>query len=213
MHAPLPARGAARVTRRVVEVVDKGRAALVVCEDRVGDVRDGRGARGGSRARAARRIGAGAPASTFTPPALAGRRAGVVGVLDHDARSRPRCTAWPATATRCTSTRRSRRRPGSRARSCTGCARSGPWGWRWTARPAPERRLASLAGRFVRPVFPGDTLELEAWSGLSVARRVGRRRAGVGAGGGSRGCVPEPEWRPVRALAGAARRGLSASRA
>lgn len=167
MARPLPVQGQARVTRRVVEVVDKGRAALVVCEDAVGDYAtarstwwiEGRGGFGG----------AACAAVTPPPPAIPER------APDFSA-------AWTTTTEQAALHRLSGDRnpvhidPGVAATTgqprpfLHGLCTFGALGLALDRAAGPQRRLVSLAGRFTKPVFPGDTLAFEAWDGGTVAR-------------------------------------------
>ena len=77
-----------------------------------------------------------------------------------------RCgTGCAATATRCTSTRRSPPRPASPARSCTASARTGSWRRRRSTPRSTATRPGwpATAARFAGVVFPGETLRTRIW--------------------------------------------------
>ncbi|WCB96277.1 hypothetical protein DSM104299_05034 [Baekduia alba] len=165
----LPVRGTARVTRRVVEVVDKGRAALVVCEDQIGNYAtarstwwiEGAGGFGGA--------GGGSPAAS-APPVVIPERA-------------PEFSEEWTTTTEQAALHRLNgdRNPvhidpavaattGQPGPFLHGLCTFGALGLALNRAAGPDRRLVSLSGRFTKPVFPGDAVRFEAWEGGMVAR-------------------------------------------
>ena len=127
---PIPPEGEAVARSRIADVWDKGKAAVIVRETVVtsdrgrstvdGQLRHLRPRRGRVRRRSR---------------AVDGRRGtrARAGPVARGARATPSkrcCIGCAATATHCTPTRSSPRRPGSSGRSCTGCAPTG-----WSASP------------------------------------------------------------------------------
>jgi acyl dehydratase len=160
LRVPAPA-GRATVTRRIVAVWDKGRAAIIECEDSIDDVDGplavarsawwvpGAGGFGGDRGPSA--------APTVAPPDRA-----------------PDVTRIFATTTEQAALHRlaGDRNPvhidpeiahaaGQPRPFLHGLCTLGALGHALDV--ATDRRLASLEGRFTRPVFPGDVLTIEAW--------------------------------------------------
>lgn len=168
LHRVPAASGAATITRRFTGVWDKGRAALIDCEDAIVDADgplatarsawwvEGAGGFGGPRADPAGAAGAGlvipedrAPdlrdtIGTSTEQAALHRLSGDRNPVHID----------PELA----------RAAGQPRPFLHGLCTLGALGHALDrAAGADGRRLAALAGRFTRPVFPGDALEVEAW--------------------------------------------------
>jgi acyl dehydratase len=169
VHAPMPVSGIARVTRRVVEVVDKGRAALVVCEDAVGEWATGRSTWWIAGAGGAGSSGGGGSSPPFVPPAAPTAAPGF---------SRSWATSPEQAALHRLNGDRNPVHIDPAAAAATGQPRPflhglctfGALALALDRSAGPDRRLTSLAGRFTQPVFPGDTLAFEAWDDLAVAR-------------------------------------------
>jgi acyl dehydratase len=180
LHRLPPASGRCSVTRRVAGVWDKGRAAVVECEDVVGDADgplatarsnwwiDGAGGFGGPRAApGAGSVPAAPPerspdlrdaAPTSTEQAALHRLSGDLNPVHiDDAFAREAGQPRAFLHGLCTF--------GWLARVLDGAA-------------GPGRRLASLEGRFTSPVFPGDELVVEAWwtgeGAMATVRSDGR---------------------------------------
>ena len=166
LHRVPATAGRASVSRRIADVQDKGRAALVVCEDVLAD-RDGplatahsswwiagAGGFGGPAARAARvapvrEIPAGRPADWRATVGTTAEQA----ALHRLSGDRNPVHIDPEMA----------RAAGQPRPFLHGLCTFGALGHALGRAAGPGRRLASLDGRFTRPVFPGDTLALEAW--------------------------------------------------
>lgn len=120
IHRPIPAAGTATATNRIAALYDKVKAAVLVLRTEVADAEGplwtndtqifirGEGGWGGDRG----------PSARLEPP----RARPPVSSSGRSARTRPCCTASPATGTRCTPTRSSPRSPASSGPSCTACA-------------------------------------------------------------------------------------------
>jgi acyl dehydratase len=173
---PMPPGGRATVTRRVIEVVDKGRAALMVCEDAVADADgllatgrstwwiDGAGGFGGERAV---RAGVASPRIPERAPdvSVAFATSAEQAALHRLSGDRNPVHIDPEMAIAA----------GQPRPFLHGLCTFGALGLALDRAAGPGRRLASLAGHFTRPVFPGDVLELEGWW----------TEAGEGAGAGA----------------------------
>jgi acyl dehydratase len=166
LHRVPPAHGRATVTRRITGVWDKGRAALVDCEDVIEDA-------GGplATARSAWWIagagGFGGPrADPATPPAPAPPPQDRA----PDVRHQVRTTTQQAALHRLSGDRNPvhidpelARAAGQPRPFLHGLCTFGALGHALDRAAGPGRRLATLEGRFTRPVFPGDALDVEAW--------------------------------------------------
>jgi acyl dehydratase len=162
-RVPAP-RGSCSVLRRVLGVLDKGRAAIIECEDVVSDetgtLATGRsqwwveGAGGFGR----RRAGNGSQPLLALPDRTA------------DLRERSATSAEQAALYRLSGDLNPVHVDPEFARAA-GQPRAflhGLCTFGWLAREldraaGPDRRLCSLGGRFAHPVFPGDDLLVEAW--------------------------------------------------
>jgi acyl dehydratase len=174
LHRVPAAAGRATVTRRITGVWDKGRAAIVDCEDAIedGDGRlatarsawwvEGAGGFGGERS---------APGGAAeAPPSIPEDRAPDVRVV-------VATTAEQAALHRLSGDRNPvhidpavARAAGQPRPFLHGLCTLGALGFALEKAAAREgRRLASLAGRFTRPVFPGDELVVEGWWGAGTA--------------------------------------------
>lgn len=167
LHRVPAAAGRATVTRRITGVWDKGRAAIVDCEDAIEDA-DGRlatarsawwveGAGGFGGERSAARGAASASAAIEEGRAP-------------DVRTVVATTAEQAALHRLSGDRNPvhidpvvARAAGQPRPFLHGLCTLGALGLALEKAAGEGRRLASLAGRFTRPVFPGDELVLEAW--------------------------------------------------
>lgn len=180
VHRAMPASGAAPVERRVVEVVDKGRAAIVVCRDTVGDYATGVStwwiAEPGAAARLAERVEpAPAPAAAARPAAVPARPA--VPARGPDVTSSFATTPEQAALHRLAGDRNPVHIDPALA-AATGQPRPflhglctfGALGL--ALERASGRRLTELEARFTKPVFPGAAIGFEAWDGGTVARAV-----------------------------------------
>lgn len=188
LHRVPAAAGRATVTRRITGVWDKGRAAIVDCEDAI--VSDdgeplatarsawwveGAGGFGGARSARASE----APPLAILPEGRA-----------PDVRVVVATTAEQAALHRLSGDRNPVHIDPEMARAAGqprpflhGLCTLGALGFALDKAAAREgRRLASLAGRFTRPVFPGDELVLEAWWGdgtrATAAAAAARVRVG-----------------------------------
>jgi acyl dehydratase len=157
----------------VVEVVDKGRAALMVCEDTVGDYATGWSTWWIAQPGAAERLAGAATAGAPPPPAAA------AAVPD----AAPSFTAsWTTTPEQAALHRlNGDRNPvhidpalaattGQPRPFLHGLCTFGALGLALDRAAGPDRHLTTLSGRFTRPVFPGDTLTFDAWDDLTVTR-------------------------------------------
>jgi acyl dehydratase len=182
-RVPAPS-GSGTVTRRVTGVWDKGRAALVDCEDVVADEHGplatarstwwvaGAGGFGGARSdpSASAPVAVGATPTDRAP----------------NVRHRVQTTAEQAALHRLSGDRNpvhidpeAARAAGQPRPFLHGLCTLGALGQALDrAAAADGRRLASLAGRFTRPVFPGDTLDLAAWWADDGATALARVDAG-----------------------------------
>ena len=168
LHKPIPVEGTCRSVTTVTGIYDKGSGAVVVTETESVDATDGEplfttrsaafirgeGGWGGDRG----------PSASERPHAPEREPDHVVNVQDRAA-TRRSSTGCPATATRCTPTRRSRARRDSTRRSCTACAPTASPAARCCTRCADRdpARFKSMEGRFSSPVFPGDELTVSMW--------------------------------------------------
>lgn len=185
-RAPTPA-GRATVTRRVTGVWDKGSAAIVDVEDAIEDDAGplavarsswwvaGAGGFGGERGtRPAREpLPSGAGGSAF-PPDL---RATIATSPEQAALHRLVGDRNPVHIDPELARAAGQSRP-----FLHGLCTLGALGHALDRAAGARRRLTSLSGRFVRPVFPGDTLHAEAWhapSGDATRARVSVRDAVV----------------------------------
>jgi acyl dehydratase len=166
LHRVPPPDGTATVTRRVTGVWDKGRAALVDCEDTVADA-------GGplATARSAWWIeGAGGFGGPRAPDRAPPAAPSVPEDRPPDHVHRFATTPEQAALHRLSGDRnpvhidpdfaRSAGQPGA---FLHGLCSFGALGSALDRAAGPGRRLASLEGRFTRPVFPGATLEIAVW--------------------------------------------------
>ena len=167
VFGPIPADGTVESTTRIVGIYDKGSGALAVMETeskykdsgkpafntRFGAFIRGEGGFGDSR-------GDALPERPKIP-----ERAPDHEVTYGDATTRRCSTASPATATRCTPTRRSPSSPASTGRSCTACARTAFTGRRCcTSCAAPTSRSSRAWTRVSRsPSCPATTLTVRMW--------------------------------------------------
>jgi len=169
LHRVPAAAGSGTVTRRVTGVWDKGRAALIDCEDGVADER-GTLATAHSTWWVAGAGGFGGPrADPHAAPAAAARAT----PQDRapDLRARVQTTAEQAALHRLSGDRNPVHidpdvavAAGQPRPFLHGLCTLGALGHALDRAAAPDgRRLRSLSGRFTRPVFPGDALELSAW--------------------------------------------------
>jgi acyl dehydratase len=164
VRRPLPVGGRADVTRRIVGVWDKGRAAIVDVEDEIADA-DG--------------VLAVARSSWWVQGAggFGGERGAPRAVADVPSRPADLALSVPTTPEQAALHRLSGDRnpvhidPGvARAAGqprpfLHGLCTLGALAHALDRRlGADGRRVASLGGRFARPVFPGQTLEVEAWN-------------------------------------------------
>jgi acyl dehydratase len=171
-RVPAPS-GSGTVTRRVSGVWDKGRAALIDCEDVVADA-DGPLATARSTWWIAGAGGFGGPRSD---PAAA-PAAAVPEDRAPDFREHVATTAEQAALHRLSGDRNPvhidpqiARAAGQPRPFLHGLCTFGALGHALDrAAERDGRRLASLAGRFTRPVFPGDVLEVGAWWEEGLAR-------------------------------------------
>jgi acyl dehydratase len=164
VHRVPPAAGRCTVTRAITGVWDKGSAAIVDCEDQVADA-EGPLATARSRwwVRGAGGFGGpGRPADDGAPPPAPQRPADwrhVVATTPEQAAlhrlsgDRNPVHIDPALA----------REAGQPAPFLHGLCTFGLTGHALDRAAGPGRRLASLGGRFTRPVFPGQALTVEAW--------------------------------------------------
>ena len=182
LHRVPAAAGRATVTRRITGVWDKGRAAIVDCEDAIEDDGgrlatarsawwvEGAGGFGGERS-------APAAAAPAPPPIPDGRVPDVRVVVA--------TTTEQAALHRLSGDRNPVHIDPEMARAAGqprpflhGLCTLGALGHALDKAAGDGRRLTSLDGRFTRPAFPGDALTLEAWwledGDAAVARvRVG----------------------------------------
>jgi acyl dehydratase len=177
VHRVPAAAGAATVSRRIAGVQDKGRAALVVCEDVLADG-DGPLATARSSWWIAGAGGFGAPAPDGLPAAPV---PGIPAGRPADWRATVATTAEQAALHRLSGDRNPVHIDPDMARGAGqprpflhGLCTFGALGHALGRAAEPGRRLASLDGRFTRPVFPGDTLALEAWWASAGAEAVAR---------------------------------------
>jgi acyl dehydratase len=166
LHRTPAARGTATVTRRITGVWDKGRAALIDCEDTVADGDgplatarsawwvEGAGGFGGPRA------DPDAPTSPAPPPAD----------REPDLTHTVQTTAEQAALHRLSGDRNPvhidpafARAAGQPRPFLHGLCTFGALGHALDRAAGRERRLTSLGARFTRPVFPGDALDLAIW--------------------------------------------------
>jgi len=177
-RVPAPA-GAATITRRITGVWDKGRAAMVDCEDVVEDA-DGVLAVARSAWWVAGAGGFGGPRSD--PAAAAAAPPAVPEDRDADLRASVPTTTEQAALHRLSGDRNPvhidpepARAAGQPRPFLHGLCTLGVLGHALDrAAGAGGRRLATLEGRFTRPVFPGDALEVEAWHAEDGARAAAR---------------------------------------
>lgn len=184
VHRELPVSGSAVVERRVVEVVDKGRAAIVICRDTVGEYATGVStwwvAEPGAAARLAEHVGAAEQSAPGMPPAAAPPRATPPAALPShppDFRDTFATTPEQSALHRLVGDRNPVHIDPALA-DATGQPRPflhglctfGALGL--ALQRARGRRLTSLEGRFTAPVFPGDTITFEAWDDLTTSRAV-----------------------------------------
>jgi acyl dehydratase len=193
LHRVAAPSGAGTVTRTITGVWDKGRAALVDCEDVVEDGGDGplatarstwwitgAGGFGGPRS---------APGAAATPAPAPAAPAAVPDAREPDLRHTLRTTAEQAALHRLSGDRNPVHIDPAMARAAGqprpflhGLCTMGALGHRLDrAAQAHGRRLTSLAGRFTRPAFPGDALELAAWWDDPVAPARAIATVAVGA--------------------------------
>jgi acyl dehydratase len=167
-RVPAP-RGRATVTRRITGVWDKGRAAIVDVEDAV----VGEDGEPLATARSAWWVeGAGGFGGARSAPAGAGARPPAPVPADRapDVRAVFATTAEQAALHRLSGDRNPvhidpavARAAGQPRPFLHGLCTLGALGHALDRAAGDGRRLASLSGRFTRPVFPGDALTLEAW--------------------------------------------------
>jgi acyl dehydratase len=181
LHRVPAAAGRATVTRRITGVWDKGRAAIVDVEDAIedGDGRlatarsawwvEGAGGFGGERS---------APEAAAPPPAIPEDRA-------PDLRAVVATTAEQAALHRLSGDRNPvhidpelARAAGQPRPFLHGLCTLGALGHALDKAAGDGRRLASLSGRFTRPVFPGDALVVEAWWSDGADAAAARVRVG-----------------------------------
>jgi acyl dehydratase len=171
LHRPLPPSGSAVVERRVVEVVDKGRAALVLCRDTVGDYATGLStwwiAEPGAAARLAEHAAPAEPPAAAPPPAAVPPRAPdfhavFATTAQQSALHRLAGDRNPVHIDPALSAATGQGRP-----FLHGLCTFGALGL--ALQRAHGGRLARLEGRFTAPVFPGEAIDFEAWDDLSVA--------------------------------------------
>lgn len=182
VHRPMPVSGSVVVERRVAEVVDKGRAALVVCHDTIGDYATGTStwwiAEPGAAARVAEHATAApAPAPTAAPTAVPPRppdfRATFATSPEQSALHRLAGDRNPVHIDPALAAATGQPRP-----FLHGLCSFGALGL--ALQRARGRRLASLEGRFTAPVFPGDAIAFEAWDDLTTARALVGDRTVIG---------------------------------
>jgi acyl dehydratase len=180
LHRVPAATGRATVTRRITGVWDKGRAAIVDCEDAIEDE--------GGRLATARSAWWVEGAGGFGGERSAPRGAVACAPDDRapDVRVVVATTAEQAALHRLSGDRNPvhidpelARTAGQPRPFLHGLCTLGALGFALSKAAAREGlRLASLSGRFTRPVFPGDELVLEAWWGDGGSTAVARVRVG-----------------------------------
>jgi acyl dehydratase len=164
LHRVPPARGACTVTRRVTSVWDKGRAAMVDCEDVVADDAgplatarsswwvEGEGGFGGPRS------APGAPAPVTRPEREPDERIVVSTTTEQAALHRLSGDLNPVHIDPAFA-----REAGQPRAFLHGLCTFGHLALELDRLARPSRRLASLDGRFTGVVFPGDDLAMEVW--------------------------------------------------
>lgn len=175
LHRPMPPSGSAVVERRVVEVIDKTRAALVICHDTVGDYATATStwwiAEPGAATRLAQHTTPAEPPAIAEPPpaAVPSRapdfRAVFATTPEQSALHRLSGDRNPVHIDPALSAATGQGRP-----FLHGLCTFGALGL--ALQRAHGGRLARLEGRFTAPVFPGEAIELEAWDDLTVAHAV-----------------------------------------
>jgi acyl dehydratase len=185
VHRELPVSGSAPVERRVAEVIDKGRAAILKCHDTVGDYATGVStwwiAEPGAAARLANRVEAPAeqPAAAAPTGAEAARAAGVtpaaVPARAADFRAVFATTAEQSALHRLVGDRNPvhidpalSASTGQPRPFLHGLCTFGALGL--ALQRARGRRLERLEARFTAPVFPGEAIDFEGWDDLTLAR-------------------------------------------
>lgn len=176
VHRPMPVSGSVVVERHLVEVVDKGRAALVLCHDTVGDYATGVStwwvADPTAAARLAQHTTPAKPPAAAPPPAAAAAPAGApdfhavfATTAEQSALHRLAGDRNPVHIDPALSAATGQPRP-----FLHGLCTFGALGL--ALQRARGHRLTRLEARFTAPVFPGDAIAFEAWDDLTTARAV-----------------------------------------